>query len=411
MVLANPITNNSTNSFGPTNYTVDSFPGNGNFTSISAALAYMVAKSISNVTIFLRPGTYTENFTLPATINLAAWNCDALTPNVTIIGKITCTDAGSRSISGIRLQTNSDFALAVTGSAATVVNLINCYVNCVATTGISYTSSSSSSRIFLYTCSGNLSSTAATLFSASGSGKIFIWNTYILAAIGVGNSSTASTISSGQLTCENCNFEFPITGNGTSIVQFFQTVIFCSSNAATGLIFSGSGGNSYLINSYISSGSSTALTINVGGTLQVANSFINSNNTTAAISGSGVIQYSNISFGPTSNASTITTTTQQIFQSNNTYPRTATAVSYAVLSTDYIIAVTSNAAARTITLPAAPSTNQVFIIKDEAGTAQSANNITVSGNGSNIDGAATFVINTNFGSLSVYFNGTQYFTF
>ena len=94
------------------------------------------------------------------------------------------------------------------------------------------------------------------------------------------------------------------------------------------------------------------------------------------------------------------------------YHRTGTAISYtAGAGTDYIIGVTSNAAARTITLPNAGNSGQIFIVKDEAGTAASANNITVDVTGAlNIDGAATYVINTNYGSASFYFTGSEYFT-
>ncbi len=89
---------------------------------------------------------------------------------------------------------------------------------------------------------------------------------------------------------------------------------------------------------------------------------------------------------------------------------TATAISYQVLGTDAIIGVTNNSAARTITMPnSGLQAGQVWTVKDEAGTAQSANNITISGNGSNIDGASTYVINTNFGSVQLYWSGSAFF--
>jgi len=90
--------------------------------------------------------------------------------------------------------------------------------------------------------------------------------------------------------------------------------------------------------------------------------------------------------------------------------RTSTATSYVVAATDYYIGVTSTSAARTITLLAAPLVNQVFVIKDESGAA-SINNITVtvSGGSINIDGATTALIYTNYGSITVMFNGMQYF--
>jgi hypothetical protein len=88
---------------------------------------------------------------------------------------------------------------------------------------------------------------------------------------------------------------------------------------------------------------------------------------------------------------------------------TATPISYQVLNSDAIIGVTSTAAARTITMPASSLvTGQVWTIKDESGGA-SVNNITVSGNGKNIDDAATYPISTNYGSVSLYYNGTQFY--
>lgn len=89
--------------------------------------------------------------------------------------------------------------------------------------------------------------------------------------------------------------------------------------------------------------------------------------------------------------------------------RTATAVSYAVLATDYYIGVTNTAATRTITLPAAPATNQVFIVKDESGGADAINIVVTAGGVINIDGGTTVNIATNYGSLNFIFNGSQYF--
>ena len=100
------------------------------------------------------------------------------------------------------------------------------------------------------------------------------------------------------------------------------------------------------------------------------------------------------------------------FMKGVAYKLTSTAISYSVLVTDYIVAVTDNSAARTISLPnTGVATGQVFIVKDAAGTAASANNITVNVTGGvkTIDGATSQSINTNYGSLTVYYNGTNYF--
>lgn len=93
--------------------------------------------------------------------------------------------------------------------------------------------------------------------------------------------------------------------------------------------------------------------------------------------------------------------------------RTATAISYTALTTDFIVGVTSTAAARTITLPAAATAvvGCIYVIKDESGAAAT-NNITVDGNGSEtIDGATTYVINTNYGAVCLYTDGTAWYLY
>ncbi len=87
----------------------------------------------------------------------------------------------------------------------------------------------------------------------------------------------------------------------------------------------------------------------------------------------------------------------------------ATATDLDMLTGDSIVGVTSTSSPRTINLPfISVSAGTEYTIKDESGAA-SVNNITVSGNGANIDGASTFVINTNYGAIDVYYNGTNYF--
>ena len=82
---------------------------------------------------------------------------------------------------------------------------------------------------------------------------------------------------------------------------------------------------------------------------------------------------------------------------------------YTVLTTDYIVEVNTSAA-RTIRLPNAPSTGQVFIIKDVFGTAAAFNiSLTTVGGAVTIDGATTQTMNVNYGSITVFFSGTAYF--
>ena len=82
---------------------------------------------------------------------------------------------------------------------------------------------------------------------------------------------------------------------------------------------------------------------------------------------------------------------------------TSTAGNVVVASTEYYIGIANTTpAATTVTLPAAPVDNERHVIKDVNGVAQTYN-ITVLGNGNNIDGASQYVMNTNYEALSLFF--------
>lgn len=80
-------------------------------------------------------------------------------------------------------------------------------------------------------------------------------------------------------------------------------------------------------------------------------------------------------------------------------------------SSDYILAVSSTASARTVTVPNSSNTNQIYIIKDTSGGAGT-NNITITtpGGVKTFDGATSITISTNYGSVRLYYDGTNYFT-
>lgn len=79
---------------------------------------------------------------------------------------------------------------------------------------------------------------------------------------------------------------------------------------------------------------------------------------------------------------------------------------YTTLATDFVILVDSSAA-RTITPLGSPATGQMYRIKDNTGSA-ALNNITITPSGKNIDGAASKIINSNYGSVDIVYNGTQW---
>ena len=90
-----------------------------------------------------------------------------------------------------------------------------------------------------------------------------------------------------------------------------------------------------------------------------------------------------------------------------TFPVTSITTNYPVITSDYEISVGTLSSAITITLLASPAIGTSYIIKYANGSA-TAHNITINGNGHNIDNVSSFVINQNYGSLTVIFNGTTW---
>lgn len=92
--------------------------------------------------------------------------------------------------------------------------------------------------------------------------------------------------------------------------------------------------------------------------------------------------------------------------------RTVTAAgAITVATTDYIVCVNKTVGAATVVnLMATPTTGTILTIKDCKGDANS-NNITLTPAAGNIDGSGTYVMNTNYQSASIFYNGTAWFVF
>jgi hypothetical protein len=281
---------------------VDPLGFNGTHTTLPAAIASATAGD----TIFLMDGTYVVgSIALKAGVDIVAWACDSFEPNVTIEGQLTYNQAGTVSISGIQLQTSGTFALSVSGSSASLINLFGCNINCTNNTGISYSSSSAASGINLYSCTGNLATTGIAYHSHSGAGSIVYQNCMLM---NTGNSTTASTCSSSgsiQLTSSEIYATFSTASTG--FITSFETEILCASINTTCITTAGTGISS-LINTYLSSGTASAVSAGTGTTVTMALCGVNSSNTNA-LTGSGTINSFNVTYIGTSHLSNVTTQT------------------------------------------------------------------------------------------------------
>lgn len=84
------------------------------------------------------------------------------------------------------------------------------------------------------------------------------------------------------------------------------------------------------------------------------------------------------------------------------------AANYTMGAGDTVVFADSTAAAVQINLPS-PATPRIVFIKDFAGTSAT-HNITISAGGSQVDGASTKIINTQYGAYVLYANGANWYS-
>jgi hypothetical protein len=290
--------------FSPAKWVVSKNAAEGNFTTIAAALTAASAGD----TIVIMPGTYTENPTLVAGVNLCGFSSDSglnisqdTSANVIISGECTMTTAGTVTISGIQLKTNSNYFLGVTGSAASIVNLVGCYLNASNNTGITYSSSSSSSEINISFCTGDVGTTSITMFVATSPGTLNISHSTFTNS---GGTTTTSSINTTTMLMEYTKILFPLTVTAAS-PQIRHSWIDTSANPATGLTTVTSG-TTTVTHTAIVSGSSSGVSVGSSTTVGLNITEVSSTNTDA-ITGSGTVNTNAVLYSNTSHLNNATT--------------------------------------------------------------------------------------------------------
>lgn len=340
----------------------------GTFTTIPAAITQAFADHpTSNSTIFIRPGTYADNISVPAgaQIHLTSDSFysdqNSNTSPVIISGTITCASACDFSASNILINGTCTFS-AIGGYAFDRVSF-----------GIINISGVANSISLALDC------TFSTInHSATGISRL------------EGCQWGATNISAGTMQFKNCYELSNVTMSGSGSFKAENCTWVISGGAARGVIGSTSG------------------------TVELVNCKTNvADISSGTFSYAGLTQVDPLFSGFRSSAST---GTYLYLPSNQGSVKdvTKTAISLTITKNMQYVGVTSTAAPRTMTLPDTSSASlkpffgQSWTFKDESGGA-AANNITISPNGGNIEGAASFVINTNYGSAEVIFDGTNYF--
>ncbi len=286
----------STNNYGSAHLIVATSAANGTHTTLAGAMA----DAVSGDTIFLRDSV-TENVTITAGVNITAWTGGTLnTPTIT--GTLTMTGAGTSTISGLRLVTNSAAAIAVTGSAASILNVNNCYLNFTNNTGITFSSSNAAAVLNIVNCKGDLGTTGIGLFTHTSSGTISI-NYSIFG--NSGSSLTASTCSAGVLNLGYSTFTQAITTSSTSAITWDHVTIDVAAFNLTAATLGGSGVHAVRYSRF---NSGTASAVSIGSATPALEFCTIASSNTNAVTGSGTLTYTPLSFEGSS--STVNTSTQ-----------------------------------------------------------------------------------------------------
>lgn len=303
---------------------VDPLGFNGTHTTIASAITSATAGD----TIYVMGGTYTENLTLKASVNLETYQTASNTGVVKLIGKMSYSGTGNVSVSGFYLQTNSDYVVEITGSSPSIVILDNVYINCANNTGLHNTSSNAAAQINVYNSNGDIATTGIALHTNASAGNISYVNTFITNS---GNSTTASATSSGITASYWSGFGCAFSFSGSSVGGFTASSIIVPNGTAITTT-----GTSVVNceNCFTASGTASTFSIGSGTTLDAWNTIVNSTNTNA-VAGSGNYGQCNVSYTGTGIglAGTLTITTnissdvtkvvRQVFTAGGTYTPTA----------------------------------------------------------------------------------------
>jgi hypothetical protein len=293
--------NTTDDNFGVAKWIVDPVAGSGTHTTIASALT----SASSGDTIFIRPGTYTENLTLVAGVNLTSFPSEyqgTTTSQVNIVGKLTCTFTGTVVISGITLQTNSDFVITSTGSNTGTLRLTNCNLNINNNTAIN--SSNANFTCLMYYCIYVINTTGITLATFTG-GNLAL---FFCRGQNPGLSTTASTFAASVMTVLYSEMQTPITISTTGGVSIKYSIVNNGGTNATCITAGGSGTQAADFCEFLSG---TASTLSIGGTMTVTNCTVNSSNANV-ITGGGTLIYSNIVYTGSSNTVNTTTITRDV---------------------------------------------------------------------------------------------------
>lgn len=297
----------SDNKFSVAKWIVNPTAGLGTHTTIAAA----IASSSSGDIILVTQGTYTEDITMKAGVLLTGLPGAHQIPNVTIVGKLSFSTAGTYNVSNIALQTNGDECIEVTGSNLLFIEISQCNLLATNNNAILVSNSNADTILYLTDCEGDVTNTGISMWGLTNISKIVLDECRFDNS---GNTLGYSDNSAGAVFMHYTLTNFGVSSSGTGSLNLLDSTVQTFPINVVPVVFSGSGSNNFQ-NSTAFTNTPVAMTVTTAATLQYARLY--SGNVNFA-NGNGTITYGAIDITPFTNtpAGTLTMTKGEIYLGN-----------------------------------------------------------------------------------------------
>lgn len=261
-----------------------------NYTTITSA----TAAALSGDTIFICEGTYNENLTLKPGITYMSFNFSGQNPgipadvgNVIIHGRCDLSVAGIVKFIGITLETSNDYALSITGSALSFIDLLSCFIHGLNANGILSNSSNPLSQISVFDSNIYIPPSGQVPIQVATS-RISIENSLIRS-----DATQSSTVVNGFLGLSDVDIIGIIDVSGSGVLDF--EYVSANTNNVDSFIKKSGTGTCIVEFSSIDSGTFSCISVGAGCTLETTFSNYTSNAASGFfISGSGIVNYGSL---------------------------------------------------------------------------------------------------------------------
>lgn len=265
-------------------YIVDA-DGSADYTTVAAAIAAASAAG-TPATVYVRPGTYTENLTLVSTICIAG----AIDDNTTIIGQHTPPTSGYFSFENITLESATNIIFSAAAGSASL-SFEDCILNCA--NGWAFNVLNWTGSLSIFDC-GFIGAADGAVRNTGGSAVTANSSDFGSGTANPFTISGATNIRDIELRCAG-------TFQGTGEIDIASCVFL-------GTLTTAGSCQLYMANSVIQTGATPSFTHGSSGVLELDEVVINStNNPVISGSGAGVISLGTVDFSNGKNiASTLT---------------------------------------------------------------------------------------------------------